>query len=51
HIVKTPITPERFELLRTYHDRKYNSLGHRVKFYWTYRSKLIKLLKAHIRIK
>lgn len=51
HIVKTPITPKRFELLRTYHDKKYNSPSHRVKFYWTYRSKLIKLLKAYIRTK
>lgn len=51
HIVKTPITPERFELLRTHYDRKYNSLGHKIKLYWTYRAKLIGLLKAFISIK
>lgn len=51
HVVKTPITPERFELLRTKYVRKYNSLRHRIKLYWTFRSNLIKLLKVIIGIK
>jgi len=49
HVVRTPITPERFELLRTKYVRQYNSLRHGIKRLWFFRSKLIKMLKVFLR--
>ncbi len=51
HIVRTPITPERFELLRTNYVKQYNSLLHRIKLFWFFRSRAIQMLKTLLRIK
>jgi len=51
HVVRTPITPERFELLRAYYLRQYNSLIHYIKRLWFFRSKVIKMLKVLLKDK
>ncbi|MDH5703391.1 MAG: hypothetical protein OEY99_04185, partial [Aigarchaeota archaeon] len=46
HVIKTPITPERFEMLRRNYVRKYNSPIHSIKRLWFFRSKVIRMLKV-----
>lgn len=52
HVVKTPITPERFELLRRKYVRQYNDSSiSNIKRLWFFRSKIIQMLKVLLKDK
>jgi len=51
HVIRTPITPERFELLRTSYVKQYNSPIPGIKRLWFFRSKLIEMLKVLLKDK